>query len=234
MKKTSPAFLLKADLMPLTVLKLNSANIDQLQQTWQETIASAPQYFTHAPIVIDASNLNTEDRLDVVALCAALKASHIIPVGIKGLSSAQHEHAKEAGLAILKNEKPPRVAPIKESEPAQAPIASDARTQIITKPIRSGSQVYAKNCDLLIMASVNPGAEVIADGNIHIYGPLRGRALAGASGNTQAHIFCQQLEAELVSIAGHYLVKEKITVPKTKKPMLHVFLNNQQLNIEGI
>ena len=80
----------------------------------------------------------------------------------------------------------------------------------MTQPVRSGTQIYARGADLVVTAAVSPGAEIIADGNIHVYGALRGRALAGAAGDVDARIFCSRLEAELVSIAGHYLVSEQL------------------------
>ncbi len=84
------------------------------------------------------------------------------------------------------------------------------------------------------MSTVNPGGEVVADGNIHVYGALKGRALAGARGDTEARIFCEKLDAELISVAGHYLVKENIELPKFKNPMIQVYLDQQTLKIEGI
>lgn len=97
------------------------------------------------------------------------------------------------------------------SAPAAGPAPpARAAARIVAEPVRSGTQIYARGGDLIITAPVSPGAEVMADGNIHVYGPLRGRALAGASGDTGARIFCTRLEAELVSIAGRYLVSEQM------------------------
>ncbi len=92
--------------------------------------------------------------------------------------------------------------------PAAAPAA--LKTRLVTEPVRSGTQIYARGSDLIVTASVSPGAELVADGNIHVYGALRGRALAGAGGDEAARIFCTRLEAELVSIAGRYLVSEHL------------------------
>jgi len=105
--------------------------------------------------------------------------------------------------------------------------------QLITKPVRSGQQIYAKDTDLIIMSSVGPGAEVIADNNIHIYGPLRGRALCGVSGNQKTRIFCQSLEAELVSVAGHFKSLETIPEELRGKPA-QIWLDNDRLNIEPL
>ena len=104
----------------------------------------------------------------------------------------------------------------------------------MTVPIRSGMQVYAKDTDLIVTASVSPGAELFADGNIHVYGPLRGRALAGVQGNMQARIFCRTLEAELVSIAGYYLTKEDMQTFTAKDGMVQIYLDNEQIRIEAI
>src|SRR3989338_7212034 len=117
-----------------------------------------------------------------------------------------------------------KVSPMNNKTKAKEP--EKVKTKIVTKPVRAGTQVYAKDGDLIIMAPVNAGAEVISDGNIHIYAPLRGRALAGANGDTNARIFCKQLEAELISIAGHYLLNEKINAGNYAQNMVQIFLNN--------
>ena len=109
-----------------------------------------------------------------------------------------------------------------------------AKTLIIDKPIRAGSQVYAKNADLIVTGSVNPGAEILADGNIHVYGALRGRALAGIQGDLNARIFAKEIEAELVSIAGFYTMDKTLAQPSAPKAMHHIFLKDKQICIEGI
>ena len=89
---------------------------------------------------------------------------------------------------------------------------------VIHQPVRSGQVVYAQNNDLVVLASVNPGAQVIADGHVHIYAPLRGRAVAGAQGLLGARIFCQKLEAELVAISGAYMMPDEIPEGRRGKP----------------
>ena len=236
MKTQNDSLLLKADLMPLTVLKLKHSDMSHIRTELEEKIKQAPQYFTHAPVVIDVNEVDTKDQMNLAELCATLKSCQIIPVGIKGLTKKSHQHAIDQGLAIVKNSLEKKVDSSKSTSDNQSQVADTAKRpyKLITKPIRSGSQVYAKGADLIILSSVNTGAEVIADGNIHIYGPLRGRALAGARGDEQARIFCESLDAELVSIAGHYLVKEKIQLPKSKKPLLQIYLDNNTLHVEGI
>ena len=220
------SFQFKADFVPLTVVKLKQHDLSCFKQQLQETIEQAPNYFTHAPIVIDVHGLGKLDTLDLSGLCEALKSNQILPIGIKGLPQKLHQSARDHGLAIMATEKTEKKAPAKP-EPA-----AYHQTRIITKPVRSGTQVYAKNSDLIILATVNPGGEVVADGNIHVYGALKGRALAGANGNTESRIFCEKMDAELISIAGHYLVKEKINLPKINQPMIQIYLNDQNLQFE--
>lgn len=113
-------------------------------------------------------------------------------------------------------------------EPVQEQIQAAPTNRVVTSPIRSGQQIYARGGDLIILTSVSAGAEVLADGNIHVYGPLRGRALAGVMGDTNARIFCSSQEAELVSVAGHFLVDETLKSTHWKKPV-QIFIHDGRL-----
>src|SRR6202042_2970352 len=135
------------------------------------------------------------------------------------------EAAPGAGLASF----PQTAAGQPRSAPAAAPPPAP-KTRLITEPVRSGTQIYARGGDLVVTAAVSPGAELVADGNIHVYGALRGRALAGASGDSSARIFCTRLEAELVSIAGRYLVSEQLP-PETRSFPMQIALVDDQLTI---
>jgi septum site-determining protein MinC len=104
-------------------------------------------------------------------------------------------------------------------------------SKIITSPVRGGQQIYAQGCDLIVLAPVSAGAELLADGNIHVYGPMRGRALAGIKGNGAARIFCQQMGAELLSIAGQYKVAEDLRRDPLWGEAVHVSLSGDVLNI---
>ncbi|WP_016787720.1 septum site-determining protein MinC, partial [Vibrio cyclitrophicus] len=128
--------------------------------------------------------------------------------------------AKEAGFAVMTASKSPSQAPAK-----MAPI------KVVRTPIRSGQQVYAKDGDLLILSHVSAGAEVIADGSIHIHGTLRGRAIAGASGQTEAKIICNDLQAELVSIAGNYWLSDQIDSEYWQKKTMFSMANDV-LNVD--
>ena len=121
--------------------------------------------------------------------------------------------------------------PPRESPSSVGASKASERVKTIFRPVRSGQQVYAKDSDLIVLAAVNPGAEVVADGNIHVYGPLRGRALAGAQGDRQARVFCLDMEAELVAIAGCYQVDE--SVPKDIRGLaVQVYLEGDKLRFE--
>jgi septum site-determining protein MinC len=192
-----------------------------------EQIRRSPRFFLNAPVILDlreASQFITAAEFDEAK--KLLRRHTLTLVGVQNAMPAQIEAAASAGLAGFApnsthprrarpaNPSPPSAsAPLAESPPPPPPqpeSVAAAKTRLITQPVRSGSQIYARGADLVVVAPVSPGAEIIADGNIHVYGPLRGRALAGAAGDVEARIFCSRFEAELVSIAGHYLVSEQM------------------------
>lgn len=239
--KPTIIFQLKADFFPMTVIKLNSIDTSSLKTNLEDSISKAPKYLINAPVVIDTADIEeaSQQHIDFHALRQLLQDKKIIPVGVRGLDKKYHDRAIAADFAIMANGRSPNLA---EGNPISTAIAarreaenhSISLTKIISRPVRSGTQVYAKNTDLIILSAVNAGAECLADGNIHIYGPLRGRALAGANGNKEAHIFCESLEAELIAIAGQYLTKDQIKSSKIKSPLIHIFLKDDKLQIEGI
>ncbi|MDP1573808.1 MAG: septum site-determining protein MinC [Coxiellaceae bacterium] len=215
-------FQLKADFLPITTLKLSHYDAELFRAQLESTILKAPHYFTNAPVIIDFSAVGDHNfsDTDLKQLSNLMREYQMIPVAARGL----------AGQHIFPNL--PETAP---KQPEKAKIAEvKPTTKIVTKPVRAGTQVYAKDADLVIVAPVNAGAEVIADGNIHIYGSLRGRALAGANGNVNARIFCHDLDAELISIAGHYLLSDQMQSRLSTKGMAHVFLDNETMQIEMI
>lgn len=224
-------FQLKADFFPMTVLKLKDFSAQQIRDQLNSIAATAPNYFQNSPMVIDVTHWATEwSELDLTALCNTLKELQIIPVGIRGLPKKHHQLAYDNHIAIVSNskQKPNEKAeqPKQEQQTSKKSAATN-KTKIIQTPIRSGSKVYAEGGDLIILSSVNAGAEIIADGNIHVYGTLRGRALAGAKGDTNARIFCRKLEADLISIAGVYKTSEFIKAPR-KQALLQIYLENSE------
>jgi septum site-determining protein MinC len=183
-------------------------------------IALSPRFFDQAPVVLDIKgSLAFMDPAEFEDARALLQRHKLVPVGVQNATAAQLRAAQAAGLSSFNASSPSRRVAEPPPEPARraaaAPpppvtLAAGARTRLITAPVRSGAQIYARGADLIVTASVSPGAELIADGHIHVYGTLRGRAIAGAQGDSEARIFCKRLEAELVSVAGRYLVSENI------------------------
>lgn len=238
------SFQLKGSLFTLSVLQLLDADLEHLDQQLAERIKLAPKFFQNAPIVIDVQDPNIKDAIDFNQLAQVLKKHALIPVGVRGGSPTMQQQAQTAGFATMTEPPPPTdnaASPKKVKKPIEqqtaqpiqaAPRALDTSTLLITAPIRSGQQIYSPG-DLVIVASVSPGAELLAEGNIHVYGSLRGRALAGINGNSNARIFCHKLEAELISIAGHYRVFED-TSPQDHRGIKQVYLEDGQLLIRPL
>lgn len=167
------------------------------------------------------------EQLRLVNLPAAPTRKMEIPADapdVASTESAQDDVEPQSELALSAN-----------AEQTEAPsvIYSHRPSKVVTKPVRSGQQVYAEGADLILMAPVSEGAEVLADGHIHVYGVLRGRALAGVKGDTEARIFCQQLEAELVSVAGQFILNDKIRDLCWKKPA-QIYLKDESIQIDEI
>lgn len=206
-------FELKGSMFTLSTIMLHSADLSLLERNLQQKVAQAPNLFQHAPIAIQLDKV-TEQTVDIAALAKVVQQTGMILVGVSGGSSEQKQQAKQLGIPVLSspvaaNQK---ANDSKTAEPAAEPTATHSHKPALTVngAVRSGQQIYAKDTDLIIVGSVGNGAEVIADGNIHIYGTLRGRAIAGAKGDNSAKIFCQKLEAELVSIDGTYKLSEAL------------------------
>jgi len=245
------AFELKGSVFTLSVLRIHSNELDVIEAQLAKRLEKSPQFFANAPIVVDLEAVrDISAPLDFHRFVAMLRGRHFFPVGVQNGSPSQHEAAMSAGLAVLKGramKDAPNVAPLINAPPdtTAEPIPPDdepeldatlaARptqahnTKIIQQAVRSGQRVMARNSDLIVLAAVNAGAEIIAEGNIHVYAPLRGRALAGVSGDTHARIFCHQFEAELVAIAGNYRVFDDGPPKELRGKAVQVFLDGEQL-----
>jgi len=231
------AFQLKGSLFTLTVLHLLNSDLVTFTEQVSQLVKQTPKFFYRMPIVLDLQKLQqTKQPLDLQAINHCLREHNIITIGVRGGNNQQHEAAIAAGLAVLPMTKT-EAAEIKPEVPKAKPAAPSptaiSGSKLITQPVRSGQQIYAKHADLIVLAPVSRGAELLADGNIHVYGPLRGRALAGVTGNQQARIFCQNLDAELVSIAGHYWVSEDIQ-NISQKDNVNIFLESERLQIAAL
>jgi len=214
---TTPAFRFKGGLFTLTTLQVFTNDLKELKTQLVEQVQQAPNFFKDAPVIIDLRPINIAKKdINLISLKKTLQSCQLMPIAIKNANEEQQAAAKNAEIASLSvqsksEELTPEPDLIKSESYTEEPSTPQAyQSKLITTPIRSGQQVYAPHGDLVILAPVGHGAEILASGHIHVYGPLRGRALAGVNGNTEARIFCQSLEAELVSIAGHYMASEDI------------------------
>jgi septum site-determining protein MinC len=203
---------LKGSSFTLSVVHLHDAKPEVIRQALEDKIAQAPAFLKHAPVVINVSGL--EAPVNWKLLQQAVSSTGLRIVGISGCKDTELKaEIDRAGLPLLNEgkEKAPRAAPVAVKRPScGAKRYTVTKTRMIDVPVRSGQRIYAPNCDLIVTSHVSAGAELIADGNIHVYGMMRGRALAGASGDRDAQIFCTHLTAELVSIAGEYWLSDKI------------------------
>ncbi|MBI5448432.1 MAG: septum site-determining protein MinC [Gammaproteobacteria bacterium] len=231
-EKTS-AFQLKGSLFALTSLQLLTTNLDLLRVQLQAQIQRSSSFFKNSPIIIELQKVSTvTSPLDFQALIRLLKEFDLIPVGVRGGNELQMVHALSAGLAQLANKKSPAKEAI--SAAGRKLLDTTTKSKLITQPVRSGQQIYAKGSDLIVLAAVSAGAELLAEGNIHVYGPLRGRALAGVGGDETARIFCRSLAAELVSIAGHYWVSDDLKVPLDRGEWVQVYLEEKRLRLGSL
>lgn len=193
-------------------------------------VERSPRFFRGAPVVLDlkgTAGFETPDEFSRAR--EILRHFTLALVGVQNALPEQLEAGASIGLAsFAPTASQPARPPAEAALPPPAP-----RARLITQPVRSGTQIYARGGDLVVTAAVSPGAELIADGNIHVYNALRGRALAGASGDVEARIFCGRLDAELVSVAGRYLVSDQLPAAERGHPV-QIALVDDQLTITRI
>lgn len=252
-------FELKSAALTVLALQLRTPDLTALGEALQARYGATPGLFEHEPLCVDLSHLREEGELpDFAALLPLLRRFGFNPMAARGGTPEQMAAALEAGLAEAPEAGPHRAEPAPEAAaapapapvappaepvaPAQAPAAAPApevaapapATVIIDKPLRSGQQVYARGADLIVLAVVSFGAEVIADGSIHVYAPLRGRAIAGAQGDTKARIFAACMEPQLVSIAGTWRTTEAGLPPEVSGKPAQVRLEGDKLLFEPL
>ncbi|OQP29903.1 MULTISPECIES: septum site-determining protein MinC [Pantoea] len=202
----------KGSSFTLSVVHLHHPEPDVIRKALQDKIDQAPAFLKNAPVVLNVAALS--GNVNWKQLQQAIAATGLRIVGVSGCKDeALKRMIARAGLPVLaegKESKPRSEAPAPEAQPVVPAEPPASKTRIVTTPVRSGQQIYARNADLIVTNSVSAGAELVADGNIHIYGMMRGRALAGAGGDRNSQIFCTNLAAELVSIAGEYWIMDQI------------------------
>ncbi|MGY6517912.1 MAG: septum site-determining protein MinC [Lysobacteraceae bacterium] len=239
---------LKIGQVGIANLRVRTLDPQRLGEEMAERVRRAPKLFERAAVVVDFGGLSQCPAEDSArALITALRQAGVLPVAlaygtsdIQALAErlelpllakfrAQYERAGDAVPAPASAQ--PEPAPARA--PTAAPASGDACGMVHTQPVRSGQQVYAQGRDLVLTAQVGAGAEVIADGSIHIYAPLRGRALAGAQGDARARIFCREFHGELLAIAGHYKVFEDLPAALRGKPV-QAWLDGGTLRVEEL
>lgn len=244
---------LKIGQVGIANLRVRTLDVERLGAEMRDRVSRAPKLFERAAVIVDFGALpGTPDVASARALLTALREAGVIPVALAWGSGDNERLAVELGLPLLAKFRAqyepaePTVggasapsiaasaAPTKAVAPAKSvsPPAGDIG-MVHTAPIRSGQQIYAELRDLTVLGTVGAGAEVIADGSIHVYGALRGRALAGARDNDKARIFCREFHAELVAIAGHYKVMEDLPAELRGKAV-QVWLDNEQIHIAAL
>ncbi|MDO7909305.1 septum site-determining protein MinC [Pseudomonas monteilii] len=237
-----PVFQLKGSMLAITVLELAHNDLDALDRQLAAKVAQAPNFFSNTPLVLALDKLpiacGTLDLPALMRICRhhglrtlAIRANRIEDIAAAiaiDLPVLPPSGARERPLEPEPEVKPPEPAPPPPPPPSEPEVRP---TRIVSSPVRGGQQIYAQGGDLIVTSSVSPGAELLADGNIHVYGAMRGRALAGVKGNTRARIFCQQMTAELLSIAGQYRVCEELRRDPLWGFGVQVSLSGDVLNI---
>ncbi|WP_282271143.1 septum site-determining protein MinC [Stenotrophomonas sp. PS02298] len=246
---------LKIGQVGIANLRIRTLDVERLAQEMRERVARAPKLFGRAAVILDFGGLSQlPDLATAQQLVNGLRDAGVLPVALAYGTSETETLSQQLGLPVLakfraqyepvETEPAPAAAPApKQNKRAAAAAATPApqpadgaapqpgKMQLTT--VRSGQQLYAENCDLTVLSTVGAGAEVIADGSIHIYGTLRGRALAGAQGNTSARIFCRDFHAELVAIAGRYKVLDDIP-DNLRGKAVQVWLEQDQIMIAAL
>lgn len=234
MDTTTDACDLRFGQVGIACVRVKRPDAAALCEELERRVRAAPQLFSRAAVVLDLSHLlNQPDDGIVDALLEAVRSAGMLPVGLAYGTSATEALAQRMGLPLIAKFRAAyepadggSIAPPAPSATpaAPAPVAAPVREPVLSAPapgsilggqhhegaVRSGQQVYARDRDLVVTGAIANGAEVIADGSIHIYGSLKGRAMAGAQGDEKARIFVSDFRAELVAIAGHYRVFEQI------------------------
>jgi septum site-determining protein MinC len=244
------AFELKGVVSPLTVLRVRSRDLNLIERQLRAKLLQMPHFFQDAPVVLDLSALEGGLRdLPLAALVHVLRSMGVVPVGATGIEEVDRAAVRSAGLGVIKTgpgrdrdepsvaEEPPQAANghHEPAPPAPQPHRPDPHRppMVVRQAVRGGQEIYARHTDLIVLAPVNSGAQIYADGHIHVYSTLRGRAMAGAQGLTDARIFVHKLEAELVAIAGAYLMADDIPTEHRGCPA-QVFLDRGECRISSI
>lgn len=256
-----PAIEFKSSTFAIPAMIVNSADLREINTKITQKIQQAPEFFKNSPVLLDIRAIaSNSPEINLINLIKLVREKSLIPIALRGGSTVQNELAIKAGLCIQavqtgvdtdNSVQPAAASEVVSASPAtiddptvaaalHSPIRIDRRTakkstattKVITSPVRSGQRVYSDG-DLIIMAPVSAGAEIMAEGNIHVYGSLRGRALAGVLGKADSRIFCFDCQAELIAIAGNYKVNDDLDQSMQHKPV-QIYLQEQALIIKEL
>jgi septum site-determining protein MinC len=226
-------FDLKSATLTLVALVVKSPRLPELAEQLRQRLGPSTEFFNQDPVLIDLAQIqDSPEEIDFRGLIELMRSYSMVPVAVRGGSAVQMAAAQAVGLCeVPPQEGPPPSRTTAAAAPAPARPAS---VMVVDRPLRSGQQIYAKGSDLVILALVNHGAEVIADGSIHVYAPLRGKAIAGATGDVNARIFTTCMEPELISIAGIYQTTDPPLPVEVRGKSAQVRLDGDTLIIEPI
>ena len=227
----TPPVVIRGFSVTLPIAQLASADVASIEAVLAEKVAQAGDLFRDAPIVIDLKEVADAD-VDLVGLVKVFRAHGMLPVAVSNAGAAQLACVRAAGLALLTGGRTTgrEAAPPKPEVPADEAVA----TRVVTQPVRSGQRVYVGRGDLVVVGQVNTGAEVLAAGNVHVYGPLHGRAVAGVRGDATARILTTCFAAQLVAIAGVYRALEDDVPAEVREKPAQVYLVGDRLVIEPL
>lgn len=241
-----PTVQFRGGLFTLMVLRVANPRDQAFFSALLEKVSRTPDFFRNAPVVLDLRDLADAPPFNMAELVRRLRQHQLVPIGVQHGTDEQNLSAVNCGLSVMPGGAPAR-DPAPSGSPARStgseqsaptaaatpPAVQGSGTLVVDRPVRSGSQVYARQADLIVLAPISHGAELLADGHIHVYGPLRGRAHAGVSGDEGARIFCHSLDAELVSIAGRWRVRDDMPEHLIGRPV-QISLAGERLAIEPL
>lgn len=257
MSNNSPVLEFKSSTFFAPILILFNNDIVDIEEALAKKIKLAPEFFKDSPLIVDLTELNKHAKeIDFNQVIQLLRRVGFFPVGVRGGNEQQNKQARELFIPIDTVRELTNLVTTDEKNNSDSTLQTNQQTvtpeikqetvsavvpptrpayvpaTLVTQPIRSGQRVYATG-DLVVMSQVSAGAEIMAEGNIHVYNTLRGRALAGVHGNTAARIFCSDMQAELISIAGDYKTSEDLNKQTYKNPV-QIYLQNHALIIQEI
>jgi septum site-determining protein MinC len=228
---------IKGSVFSISMLQVLDADLEKIDQSLAEKVKKSSGFFRNAPIIIDVLKV-AFGPANLTVLIEILRKYEFVSVGVISDDEELREYAGYAGLALFKQPASnrtiePDLRPVEQSQSSEPTITGSSNTVLVKQTVRSGQQIYAKNADLIVTAAVNAGAEIMADGNIHVYGQLRGKALAGIGGDEKSQIFVQKLSAELICIAGVYSMTDQIAAEFHQKAV-KISLKDKQLKFSPL